>query len=157
MKLVFYIFGAAYSTRWLSFVKPMLKYLSGWCYLSTFVALIHLIMNNDTFDLVHRSVMDYSMTDDERKLEGLRITCDKVLPPIDFLFRIWDKPCFPRGELVAVTGKAKSGKTLFNSMLMGGSLSPDPSPKREGRCSSSSREGGSGYQGDTREVYRRFK
>ena len=102
-------------------------------------------MNNDTFDLVHWSVMDYSMTDDERKLEGLRITCDKVLPPIDFLFRIWDKPCFPRGELVAVTGKAKSGKTLFNSMLMGGSLSPDPSPKREGRCSSSSREGGSGY------------
>ena len=37
---------------------------------------------------------------------------------MQFLFRIFGKPCFPRGELVAVTGKAKSGKTLFNSLLM---------------------------------------
>ena len=74
------------------------------------------------------------MTDDERQLESLRITRDKELPPMHFLFRIFGKPCFPRGELVAVTGKAKSGKTLFNSMLMaGGSLSPDPSPVGEGR------------------------
>ena len=58
------------------------------------------------------------MTDDERKLEQLRITRDKQLPEMEFLFRIFGKPCFPRGELVAVTGKAKSGKTLFTSMLM---------------------------------------
>ena len=58
------------------------------------------------------------MTDDERLLEGQRITRDKELPPMHFLFRIFGKPCFPRGELVAVTGKAKSGKTLFNSLLM---------------------------------------
>ena len=37
---------------------------------------------------------------------------------MQFLFRIFGKPCFPRGELVAVTGKAKSGKTLFNTLLM---------------------------------------
>lgn len=58
------------------------------------------------------------MTDDERQLEQLRITRDKELLEMDFLFRIFGKPCFPRGELVAVTGKAKSGKTLFMSMLM---------------------------------------
>ena len=75
-------------------------------------------MNETAFDLVRQSVMEHSMTDDERLLEQLRITRDKELPEMDFLFRIFDKPCLPRGELVAVTGKAKSGKTLFASMLM---------------------------------------
>ena len=76
------------------------------------------MMNDTAFDLVRQSVMEHSMTDDERLLEQLRITSDKKLPEMDFLFRIFDKPCLPRGELVAVTGKAKSGKTLFASMLM---------------------------------------
>ena len=75
-------------------------------------------MDEKAFNLVRTSVIDHSMTYDERQLEGLRITRDKVLPPMNFLFRIFGKPCFPRGELVAVTGKAKSGKTLFNSLLM---------------------------------------
>ena len=75
-------------------------------------------MDEIVFNLVRTSVIEHSMTDDERQLEGLRITRDKVLPPMNFLFRIFGKPCFPRGELVAVTGKAKSGKTLFNSLLM---------------------------------------
>ena len=75
-------------------------------------------MNDDVFRLVQQSVEAHSMTDDERLLEALRITRDKELPPMHFLFRIFGKPCFPRGELVAVTGKAKSGKTLFNSLLM---------------------------------------
>ena len=92
-------------------------------------------MNDDVFRLVQQSVEAHSMTDDERLLEALRITRDKELPPMHFLFRIFGKPCFPRGELVAVTGKAKSGKTLFNSMLMAGcGLTPDPSPKREGEA-----------------------
>ena len=60
-------------------------------------------------------------------LERHRITCDKDLPEMEFLFRIFGKPCFPRGELVAVTGKAKSGKTLFTSMLMANALSSHPS------------------------------
>ncbi len=75
-------------------------------------------MNDETFRLVQQSVEMNSMTDDERLLEAQRITRDKELPPMHFLFHIFGKPCFPRGELVAVTGKAKSGKTLFNSMLM---------------------------------------
>ena len=51
-------------------------------------------------------------------LNRLRITSDSHLPPVEFLFRIFGSPCFPRGELVGVAGKAKSGKTLFTSMLM---------------------------------------
>ena len=75
-------------------------------------------MNDEAFNLVRQSVIEHSLTDDEKQLELLRITKDKQLPEMDFLFRIFGKPCFPRGELVAVTGKAKSGKTLFTSMLM---------------------------------------
>ena len=75
-------------------------------------------MNDEAFNLVRQSVIEHSLTDDENQLELLRITKDKQLPEMDFLFRIFGKPCFPRGELVAVTGKAKSGKTLFTSMLM---------------------------------------
>ena len=51
-------------------------------------------------------------------LEQMRITPDKQLKPMDFLFRLFGKPCFPRGELVAITGKAKSGKTFVVSLLM---------------------------------------
>ena len=51
-------------------------------------------------------------------LEKLRITRDKELPPVEFLFTLFGKPCFPRKELVAITGKAKSGKTFVTSMLM---------------------------------------
>ena len=52
------------------------------------------------------------------KLEKYRITPDKQLPKMDFLFRLFGKPCFPRRELVAITGKAKSGKTFVSSMLI---------------------------------------
>ena len=52
------------------------------------------------------------------KLDKRRITPDKALPPMQFLFRLYGRPCFPRGELVAITGKAKSGKTFVTSMLM---------------------------------------
>ena len=51
-------------------------------------------------------------------LEQERIKTDMNMKPIEFLMRMMGKPCFPRGELVAVTGKAKSGKTFFTSMLM---------------------------------------
>jgi KaiC/GvpD/RAD55 family RecA-like ATPase len=47
-----------------------------------------------------------------------RITPDMQLPPMEFLFNIFGTPCLPRGELVAVAGKAKSGKTFFLSLLM---------------------------------------
>ena len=51
-------------------------------------------------------------------LEQLRITPDSQLKPMDFLFELYGKPCFPRRELVAITGKAKSGKTFVTSMLI---------------------------------------
>ena len=52
------------------------------------------------------------------QLEQLRITPDRQLPKMDFLFRVNGKPCFPRRDLVAITGKAKSGKTFVSSMLI---------------------------------------
>lgn len=52
------------------------------------------------------------------RLEQRRITPDKEIPPMHFLFQMFGKPCFPRGELVAVAGKAKSGKTFVCSILM---------------------------------------
>ena len=75
-------------------------------------------MNDERFNLVRQSVAKRLLSDDERQLEDFRITCEKYLPSMQFLFRIFGKPCFPRGELVAITGKAKSGKTLFNTLLM---------------------------------------
>lgn len=51
-------------------------------------------------------------------LEKCRITSTKALPPMEFLFSLFDEPCFPRRELVAFTGRAKSGKTFVMSMLM---------------------------------------
>ena len=70
-------------------------------------------------------------------LEQLRITPEKELKPMEFLFRLFGKPCFPRGELVAITGKAKSGKTFVTSMLMVESLTPSltPDPSRGGEGS----------------------
>lgn len=61
---------------------------------------------------------DPLMAERLRRLELRRITPDKHIPQRRFLFRMFGKPCFPRGELVAVTGRAKSGKTFLTSILM---------------------------------------
>ena len=53
-----------------------------------------------------------------RELEAFRITPMKELPPVEFLFRLHGKPCFARGELTGLSGKAKSGKTFVCSILM---------------------------------------
>ena len=47
---------------------------------------------------------------------------------MEFLFNLFGIPCFPRRELVAITGKAKSGKTFVTSMLMAKGTSPLPPP-----------------------------
>ena len=52
------------------------------------------------------------------QLATLRITAASEIPPHEFLFDWNGVLCFARGELVAVTGKAKSGKTYLNSLLM---------------------------------------
>ena len=61
-----------------------------------------------------------------QRLECRRITPDRELPQLEFLFR-QKKPCFARGELVAVSGKAKSGKTFVCSILMTCGISTSPS------------------------------
>mgnify|MGYP003294179351 CR=1 FL=1 len=47
-----------------------------------------------------------------------RILPSTAIQPHQFLFSWNDRPCFARGELVALTGKAKSGKTYICSLLM---------------------------------------
>ena len=46
------------------------------------------------------------------------LTPDMQLPPMEFLMRLFGEPCFPRRELVAITGRAKSGKTFVMSIIM---------------------------------------
>lgn len=86
-------------------------------------------MNEEAFNLVkdglsRRGQMTLSrerfkpskMDIDDLFLE--RITPESDLPPMQPLFKMFDVPCFYRGELVADCGKAKSGKTYFLSILM---------------------------------------
>ena len=86
-------------------------------------------MNQEHFNLLGQEIQNASLTAEERekaleletmlkRLEKRRITPSKELPRMEFLFRLFHKPCFPRGELVAVSGKAKSGKTFVSSILM---------------------------------------
>ena len=53
-----------------------------------------------------------------QELDAYRITTDRQLKDEDFLFRLKGTPCFPRRDITAITGQAKSGKTIFVSMLM---------------------------------------
>lgn len=52
------------------------------------------------------------------RLERRRILPDSEIQQVEFLFRLFKKPCFARGELVGMSGKAKSGKTFVCSILM---------------------------------------
>ena len=66
------------------------------------------------------SLAGFSPEDEQRlrELETYRITPLKELPPVEFLFRLHGRPCFARGELTGLSGKAKSGKTFVCSILM---------------------------------------
>ena len=86
-------------------------------------------MNQTNLELIEAELDLATMTPQEReeaerraltleKLQKIRIRADMDLPPLEFLFNMLDKPCFPRGEVVTVTGKPKSGKTFFLSLLM---------------------------------------
>jgi ABC-type lipoprotein export system ATPase subunit len=71
------------------------------------------------------------------KLFESRITEKSDISEMTFLFRLFGVACFPRGELVAVAGKAKSGKTFFLSLLMAagrfnGNGNANPSEKGDG-------------------------
>ena len=52
------------------------------------------------------------------RLENRRILPSSELQQVEFLFRLFKKPCFARGELVGMSGKAKSGKTFVCTILM---------------------------------------
>ena len=86
-------------------------------------------INPETASLFEQDIRQLSASPEERQealemeqmlavLEKRRITPNKELPKMEFLFRLFHKPCFPRGELVALSGKAKSGKTFVSSILM---------------------------------------
>ena len=86
-------------------------------------------MNQINLELIEAELDLAAMTPQEReeaehraltleKLQKIRIRAAMNLPPLEFLFNMLDKPCFPRGEVVTVTGKPKSGKTFFLSLLM---------------------------------------
>jgi len=75
-------------------------------------------VKNEVGEEIEHQGEDAQMSPLMLKLEKYRITPEKQLPKMDFLFRLFGKPCFPRRELVAITGKAKSGKTFVSSMLI---------------------------------------
>ena len=74
-------------------------------------------MNDNAFSLLRKS-LSTNAPSPQTELMNYRITPDTDLPPLEFLFTMNGTPCFPRSELVAITGKAKSGKTLFLSIVM---------------------------------------
>jgi len=94
-------------------------------------------MNNNAFSILcgampqRRRPREEEMTP-EQLLASTRVTPTTELPPMEPLFRMYDVQCFYRGELVAVCGKAKSGKTLFLSTIMAKGCSP-PSTEGEER------------------------
>ena len=46
------------------------------------------------------------------QLEHHRILPDSELQQVEFLFKMFKKPCFARGELVGVSGKARLSSVL---------------------------------------------
>ena len=60
---------------------------------------------NEVSEEIEHQGEDAQMSPLMLKLEKYRITPEKQLPKMDFLFRLFGKPCFPRRELVAITGK----------------------------------------------------
>ena len=81
-----------------------------------------MMVNQEKFDLIKEALSEAAMTEEERLLKTYRITSETKLPPMQPLFKMFDTPCFYRGELVAACGKAKSGKTLFLSIIMAAGL-----------------------------------
>ena len=52
------------------------------------------------------------------ELDKYRVTTESNIVDEEFLFTMNGQPCFPRKDLTAVTGQAKSGKTVLISILM---------------------------------------
>lgn len=76
-------------------------------------------------EIQQKAGLDPDLAKQWDELEKMRITPDTEIPPIEFLFEIDGKPCFPLGELSALSGRAKSGKTYFASLLMAACFRPE--------------------------------
>ena len=79
--------------------------------------------NTDSVHLIREELCLAGISSEqEQRLRQLevrrRITPQTKLPPMEFLFRLGGSPCFARGELTGLSGKAKSGKTFVSSILM---------------------------------------
>lgn len=59
-----------------------------------------------------------SITPTLLRLDEHRITLKSNISEEDFLLRLKGMPCFPKKDLTAITGQAKSGKTVFISILL---------------------------------------
>lgn len=84
-------------------------------------------MSEESFKLVKDSLSKQSHAASQKitkkltphdELMEYRVTPETELAPMEFLFKMNGTECFPLSELVANTGKAKSGKTLFLSIVM---------------------------------------
>lgn len=73
-------------------------------------------------EIQQKAGLDPELAKQWDELERMRITPDTEIPPMEFLFEMDGKPCFPLGELSALSGRAKSGKTYFASLLMAASF-----------------------------------
>ena len=59
-----------------------------------------------------------SVTTEVMKMDQCRLTSLSEVAEEEFLFKLFETPCFPRRDLTTITGPAKSGKTYVVSMLM---------------------------------------
>jgi len=77
-------------------------------------------MNTSLLIRAELALAGFSTEQEQRllRLERRRITPQTELQQMEFLFRLHGKPCFARGELTGLSGKAKSGKTFVSSILM---------------------------------------
>jgi len=85
---------------------------------------------NDEMELIRKDLSRDITPEDilmptQQELDELykeRIMPETDLPPMTPLFQMFGVPCFYRGELVAICGKAKSSKTIFASVTMAAAL-----------------------------------
>ena len=83
------------------------------CHVKMFKAMEDLIREQ-----LDRAEEACSVTPEVMKMDGCRLTSQSEVAEEVFLFKLFDTPCFPRGDLTTITGPAKSGKTFLVSMLM---------------------------------------
>jgi len=89
--------------------------------------LININMNQEK-DLINEELAHLGelpeITPEVLKLDACRVHSKSDIPEEQFLFKHLGRPCFPRKDLSAITGPAKSGKTFFISMVMAAGFKP---------------------------------